>query len=172
MVDEITEPLSAVRLPEQIDDGFGRKVVEIRDIRNKSAHFVRESSDLQKFFDAATNVLATEIKVLFDNHYRRVVKELGQYITTEANKDYKEVLGEFKKNCNKHPLRASDEIADFITLLSASESSPGVVRGIVRPAAKLSKGRATSTFSDCRRRSRFHRVTPSFDNRILHCKLV
>jgi len=139
MVDEITEPLCAVRLPTKIDNGFGEKVVEIREIRNKSAHFVRESSDLQKFFDAATHVLATEIKSLLDNNYPGVVKELGRYITTEAKKDHEEVLGEFKNNCDKHPLRTTDEIADFITLLSARESSPGVVRGVVRPAAKLSK---------------------------------
>jgi hypothetical protein len=69
MVDDITEPLSAVRLPTPIDNGFGEKVVEIREIRNKSAHFVREWSDLQKFFDAATHVLTTEIKSLFDNNY-------------------------------------------------------------------------------------------------------
>ena len=97
MVDDITEPLTGVRLPTKIDNGFGGKVVEIREIRNKSAHFVREASDLQKFFDAATHVLTTEIKALFDNIYPGVIKQLRRYITEKANQDYEEVLGEFKE---------------------------------------------------------------------------
>lgn len=47
----------------------GAKVVEVRnETRNQSGHFVREPTDPQKFYDAATSALATGIKYLFDNH--------------------------------------------------------------------------------------------------------
>jgi len=141
MVDAISEALFAFHLPTEIDTvGLGTYVAKIRnENRNVSAHFIREPNDLKSFYRAAVKTLITDYFHVFQNLYPPVRKALEAKVTLEAKMPYHLVLGELKKRRNEFTKgKGHDELADFITLLSV-ETTPGIVKGIVRPASKLAE---------------------------------
>jgi len=141
MVNDISEPIVALRLPSEVDTvGFGRAIAKIRNAtRNISTHFIREPSDVKPFYIAAVDTLTEDYLHVFEKLYPSVCKTLEAKIANEANKTYEQVLGELKtRSMEFKKEKGEDEIVDFVTLVS-SRTTPGIVKGVVRPARKLGK---------------------------------
>jgi hypothetical protein len=141
LIDEISEPLTDVKL--QIEDkfSFGKNLVKIRnEHRNPTTHEIRETDDIIPHYELALQSLHQNMSDLFEKTYPGMRKALLIAVKEKTQKEYEVCLGEYKRDRDAWSGRSDEDIAEFITLLSSSPSRPGVSRGAIRSSLKLSKG--------------------------------